>query len=440
MMSSELHRRIRSQVETIPLIDTHEHLMSEATRLAQPIDLFYWFSQYASSDLVSAGMSEETLQKLHDSRIPLDERWAEFAPFWVSVRTTGYGRTLLLAARDLFQVEDIAENTYRELSAKIAASNTGGWYHHVLKERANIELAIVDPLEDVDPTPLEEIDRRFFAPVIRMNDFIIPCNRLEISMLERKTGVTIHSLNGLLKAIDVALERAVAANVAGVKVATAYERSLFFEKVAQADAERVFNRVNRHPARYRADFEIGKHRPPVSWEEAIPLHDYLMHQVIQRAIEYHLPIQIHTGLQEGNGNCIANSNPLQLVNLLIEYREAKFDLFHAGYPYQGDMATLAKNFPNAYVDLCWLHIISPWVARQALHEFIETVPANKILGFGGDYKFVEGAYAHSRVARDNVAEVLTEKVEAGYLTEGEAMGLAAKLLRENAVQLFRLPV
>ena len=70
------------------------------------------------------------------------------------------------------------------------------------------------------------------------------------------------------------------------------------------------------------------------------------------------------------------------LHLLLEYREARFDLFHAGYPYQSEMATLGKNFPNAYVDLCWVHVISPWVARQTLHEWIETVPANKIFAFG----------------------------------------------------------
>jgi hypothetical protein len=87
-----------------------------------------------------------------------------------------------------------------------------------------------------------------------------------------------------------------------------------------------------------------------------------------------------------------------------------------------------------------VHIISPWVARQALHEWIETVPANKILAFGGDYIFVEGAYAHARLARHNVAAVLAEKVEARYLTEDEAVSLAHKLLRENAVRLFCLTV
>jgi len=434
VLMSKLHERISTEIETIPLIDTHEHLVSEETRLSQKIDLFYWFSHYASSDLVSAGMSEETLERLRDPDRPLSERWAEFAPVWEDARTTAYGRTLLLAARDLFDIYDINEATYQELSEKISASNYEGWYDHVLKDQANIALSILDPLEDFDPTPLEGINRRFFAPVIRLDDFVTACNRIELMALERKTGMMIHSLDDLLEAVGLASERAVAAGVVGVKVGLAYSRTLHFEKVARADAERVFNRISRYPLALN---DVAQ-QPPVSWTEAKPLQDYLMHQVIRLAIEQHLPIQIHTGLQEGTGNFLANANPLHLVNLLIEYPEARFDLFHAGYPYQGEMATLGKNFRNAYVDLCWVHIISPWVARQTLHEWIETVPANKIFAFGGDYIFVEGAYAHSRMARSNVAQVLTEKVEAGYLTEDEAIAVGHKLLRENAARFFRL--
>jgi len=164
-----------------------------------------------------------------------------------------------------------------------------------------------------------------------------------------------------------------------------------------------------------------------------------MHQAIRRAIDHNLPLQVHTGLQEGTGNLLLNSHPLQLVNLFLEYPEARFDLFHAGYPFQSELATLGKNFQNVYLDLCWVHVISPWVARQTLHEWLETVPANKIFAFGGDYIFVEGAYAHSRMARTNVAEVLAEKVSSGYLTEAEAFTLAHMLLRDNAIRFFRLP-
>ncbi len=379
-------------------------------------------------------MPEQMLPRLRDPNRPLDARWNEFAPFWRHARTTGYGRALLLAARDLFNVDDINDSTYQRLSEEIAASNRSGWYEEVLKKRANIELSVLDVLEEFDPTPMAEIDRRFFAPVLRVDDFLTPCNRSDLARLEARAGSAIHSLDDLLRAIDAALERAVAAGAVGIKVATAYVRSLKFEQVVKADAERVFNQLSRYPIVQDAITQL----PPVSWTEAKPLQDYLMHHVIRRAIEHYLPIQVHTGLQEGNGNFLTHANPLNLVNLLIQYGEVRFDLFHAGYPYSSEVAVLGKNFPNVYVDLCWVHVISPWVARRVLHEWIETVPSNKILAFGGDYIFVEGAYAHARMARDNVAAVLTEKVETGYLREAEAMELAHKLLRDNALQLFCL--
>ena len=89
-----------------------------------------------------------------------------------------------------------------------------------------------------------------------------------------------------------------------------------------------------------------------------------------------------------------------------------------------------------YPDLCWLHIIAPGVAKRALHELIETVPANKILGYGGDFFHVEGAYAHAQMARAITAEVLAEKVEQGYLREEEARVLLDRILYRNGKELF----
>ena len=73
-----------------------------------------------------------------------------------------------------------------------------------------------------------------------------------------------------------------------------------------------------------------------------------------------------------------------------------------------------------------------------LHEWIETVPGNKIFGFGGDYGFVEGIYGHSVIARENVAQVLAEKVEEGYFDESEAIESGKKILRDNAYEFFRI--
>ncbi len=116
-----------------------------------------------------------------------------------------------------------------------------------------------------------------------------------------------------------------------------------------------------------------------------------------------------------------------------------FILLHT-YPYGHTAGALAKTFPNVYLDLAWLYIISPRVAEDSLAEFIETVPGNKILGFGGDYGYVEGIYAHAVMARDVIAAVLARKVQDRYLTEAEAGQLATRLLRTNALELYKLPL
>jgi len=164
----------------------------------------------------------------------------------------------------------------------------------------------------------------------------------------------------------------------------------------------------------------------------------MMHQVLDLAKEFDLPVQIHTGLQAGNGNDITNSNPTHLINLFMEYPEVNFCLFHSSYPYGGELSVLAKNFPNVFIDMCWTPVISPSYSIRYLNEWLETVPANKIMVFGGDYSVVELVYAHSVFARRIVAKVLIDKVKTGYFSEEEAKYIALKLLRENALEIFKL--
>ncbi len=442
---SELAARIAGAVNAIALVDTHEHLLSEVERSRAAVDFSYLFPHYASSDLLSAGMPPALLEAVRlptravlveraaRTRRPrpypapvrtdmsLEERWDAVEPYWDCIRHTGYGQCLRIAARDLFGVPDINRENYRRLSEAIAASNRPGWYQHVLKDKARIAISIQD-------NGRATVDKTFFAPVVRLEHVAAARTRDELAALEADSGVTIHSLDDLLRVMHVMLERYLADGAVGVKIALAYRRIIRFEKVAKADAERLFNRISSH---------LGE---GLSWEDARPLQDYLVHEIIRAAIERDLPIQMHTGLQEGNENILTNSNPMHLVNLFIEYREAKFDLFHGGYPYLGEVLALAKNFPNVYLDLCWLHIISPTAGVRILHEAIETVPANKIFAFGGDFIIPEGAYGHSVLARQVVSQVLAEKVEHGTFNEDEALRLGRRMLRENPAKIYRLKV
>lgn len=442
---SDLVRRIQAAVDAIQLVDTHEHLFAEDERHRAAVDFGYLFPHYASSDLVSAGLPPSLLEAVRLPSLPamverwrrmrraryfptpprtdmsIEERWEVLAPYWECIRSTGYGTCLRIAIRDLFDVADLSGQTIRQLSDAIAASRRPGWYHHVLKEKARIAVSIQD---DGRAT----VDKNFFVPAVRLEHFAVARTREELSALEGECGFAIHSLDELVKAMQTALDRYVMEGAVAVKIGLAYRRTIRFEKVPRAEAERLFNRIASH---------LGE---GPSWEEARPLQDYMIHQVIRAAIDRDLPIQIHTGLQEGNENILTNSNPMLLVNLFIDYREAKFDVFHGAYPYTGELLALAKNFPNVYLDLCWLHIISPSAGARVLHEAIETVPANKIFAFGGDFIIPEGAYGHSVMARQVVSRVLTEKVSEGYLTEDEAVGLAGRILRDNPAALYRLTV
>jgi predicted TIM-barrel fold metal-dependent hydrolase len=100
------------------------------------------------------------------------------------------------------------------------------------------------------------------------------------------------------------------------------------------------------------------------------------------------------------------------------------------------LSVLAKIFPNVYVDFCWAHIISGSLSRRTLHEMLETVPANKIFGYGGDYRYPELSYAHAKMARQNIARVLAGKVAEGFFTETEAVGVARMILHDNPNRMF----
>ena len=440
---NQSNERIKAEVEGISLVDTHEHIMFEAERNECAVDFSYLFAHYNSSDLISAGLSPRMMEAIRLPMYPvrveiykrrkvrriipepervdmsLDERWQAMEPFWDMIRNTAYAKQTLITIRDIFGIDDLNRNTYRQLSEAIAKSRKPDWYRHVMREKANIAVSIVDwQSTDLQPD--------IFVPTMRLDHFVGVLSRADLGILEGESGITIHSLDDLVKAMRTTLEGYVARGTVAVKSALAYNRVLKYDKVSRHEAEIAFNRIASH---------LGE---GLAWLEAKPLQDYMMHQVIRAAIEVGLPIQIHTGLQEGNENIITNAKPTHLVNLFIEYKEAKFDLFHGGYPYVHEWATLAKYFANVTADITWLPIISPEMARRLLHELIETVPGNKIMAFGGDSMTVEMAYGHAVMTRQVVARVLSEKVDEGYLSEDEAVVLARRMLRDNPASLYKL--
>jgi len=409
--------RLKKEISEIRIIDTHEHLETEEERLGQKVDLFHWFSHYASCDLISAGMKPEDLNECRDTGKPLEERWKKFAPYWECVRTTGYGKALIFAAKELYGVNEISGKTFAQLSEKISAANKKGFYKWVLKEKAGIDIS----LRPEDMHYFGKLDRDFFAPVVYTDGLIGIWNRESIDAISKAFKKEIASVDDLSGTIDAAIDTAVRDGACAAKCGLAYARILKFEDTDKSVAGIVLDRILKKEA-----------------TDPKPLQDFLMHRMLEKLEKKGLPLQVHTGIQEGNGNYLTNSNPVHLLNLFFRYPCLKFDIFHAGYPYSSELAVMAKNFPNVYADMCWMYVISPTASKKILHDWLDTIPNNKIFGFGGDYIFAEGAYAHSRIAREIIFQVIQEKYKRGWFDEEECLMLARKLLSDNALDFFKI--
>ncbi|MDB4583821.1 amidohydrolase family protein [Draconibacterium sp.] len=413
-------QRIRNHIDQQKVIDTHEHLMNpKGIPNSGMFDFMLLFHHYADDDIKSSGMSKPMFNTLLTDSLSVLQKWEIMKPFWEKSFNTAYNRVVSLTAHKLFGIKDINENTVVELSNKIQKAYQSDWFHTVLKDKCNIEYVINDSGDRSFG------DQSMFRYTKRFGYFQID-SKAEIEKIAKNQKIQISSLNDLEKSLESEFKKAVEKGFLTVKVGIAYSRILYFEDVQKSQAEKVFNFIYQNE---NNDF---------SFNEVKPLSDYMMHRIIELAGKYNKPIQIHTGLQAGDGNYIENSNPTHLANLFLQYRDVNFILFHGGYPFGGELASLAKNFRNVYIDMCWLYIISPSYSERYLHEWLETVPANKIMGFGGDYHNVENVYGHLLFAKEIIGNVLIEKVENGYLSEPEALKIASMLLHDNALNFFQL--
>jgi len=421
---SSAYDTLREFIFSLDIIDTHEHLPPFEKERDRDTDvLAEYLRHYFSSDLISAGLSDDGLAFARDATQPIRKRWETVAPYWHACRSTGYGRELDIAVRELYGIDAINGDTIETLNEAFRATlGTDGQYEKVLKETAKIEISIEDAESACVTGGGDAVDPRYFRPVFRLDKFIAPEGTATLDELGGLTDVTIGSLEDLKRAAEVHFEARLASGCIGLKCGLAYMRTLGFEKTSAAEAERDFAKLleGADAASLRA------------------LQDHMMHFVCSLADDRRLPFQVHTGLQEGNGNFIRHADPTLLTNLFMEYPNVPFDLFHIGYPYQQSMSALAKNFRNVFIDFAWVHVISPEAAVRALVEYLDAVPANKILGFGGDYNFIDGVAGHACMARENIAKALAFKVTDGSFGVDRARELARMILRDNPAAVFAL--
>jgi hypothetical protein len=426
--NDSVYERIRKHAEGILVINTHEHQHIPADYGNYKFRFYHLLAaSYLAADVTSSGADASDWAGI--DTLDSDQAWDVYGKALDYSRTTSYYYQFAEGFRELYELKDpyFTRENINSLSSEIEENykDYNEWFDKAFR-KTGYQLMILDQYWK----PFNrDIDQKHFALAFNINLLVSsaakkPGDGLEIYGLYREAArqnYTINNFDDYLSFCDTLFRENLRKKAVCIKNAMAYSRSLFYEDVSYEEAKLLYDRPSAS----------------LSPAEAKKIEDFMFHFIIRKAADYNLPIQIHTGYLAGNGNVLDNGYPLKLNNLFIKYPEAKFIIFHGGFPWTGECAALAKMFPNVYLDLVWLPQISMKEAVRSLDLMLDCVPYNKFC-WGGDCGLIEESAGSLSVARDVVSEVLAGRVKRGLLSEDIALEITDRIFRKNAIEIFDL--
>ncbi|MBI4557715.1 MAG: amidohydrolase family protein [Candidatus Hydrogenedentes bacterium] len=425
-------QEIAELIRATAWVDTHEHLWDESTRLRLsaegkfPSDFSAFFFGYPTSDLLSAGLPAECHQRLFSPVVDVATKWRDIEPYYKPTWHTGYMRNVRASIHALTGEDEIDGSNCGRISEALAKLLQPGHYRQVLRTISNIEYCQVASLE-------AHVFHETESPDLLCQDFHFDPLCLEKSFVPGDVMMDLaqaasrepSDLSAWYEIIEWHFAR-FAPRAIALKHASAYQRRLDYEPVSSEAAAPLFDRYRRDPS-------------ALSDEERKALHDHLFHFCVRQAVDYNLPIKMHTGYHAGVFGMPLRRVQHNLSDLCPVFQlhpDARFVLFHMGFPYQHEAMALAKHYPNVFIDLSWAWIISPSATGRFVKEFLVSAPATKLLCFGGDYWNLEGVPGHAVIARQGLARSLSELVQEAWIDNSEVSGMIRQLMRDNPYALF----
>ena len=408
---SPTESRLFEKFEELPVIDAHEHLAPERVRVSQPMDVCDLFIHYTRTDFLCAGMTNDEWKRMHDKSVDLKSRWAILRKYLPHIRYGSYARPAFIYARHL-GFDDINDDNYLDISERLQADNKPGIYRKILVEMCNIRAALTQANRT-------DYDLDFMIPVMPLDTYAGVRSWKDVqSLCDKLNEKEPNTVDEYVEIAKLGFERWIKEGVVGLKTV-----SLPFCEYSREKAVSLFDKIKRQE------------------KETLPemnhLKVYLLETLMDVAADLGLVIAVHTGVWGD----FRQLDPRHMISIFARHPKTRFDMYHMGMPWVRDAGLIGKNFPNVWLNLCWSHIVSPEMVCSALDEWIDLVPVNKIIGFGGDYgKPVEKVYGHLTMARENIARVLARRIERGLIDMDDALQIARQWFYETPKELYNLDV
>lgn len=233
--------------------------------------------------------------------------------------------------------------------------------------------------------------------------------------------------------VTATLARQKAAGAVGIKFEAAYLRSLDFEPASAEAARGVYARFAGGGTPTHAEYTL--------------VEDYLFRVIAREAGRRGLAVQIHSTEGFGGFYSPEGAAPHQLESVFNDpaLRGTTFVIVHGGWPrVEETMALLGK--PNVYADISLMNVLAePHALAAALRMWLGDSPEKIMFGSdafdGGDAQgWEQVAWVASRNSRAALGEALGGMIRDGEITRARAMELARMVLRDNALNAYKLAV
>jgi uncharacterized protein len=411
-MATSLQQALYEQISALPTTDAHEHLHAEEMRVGRQVDIFLLFHQYLKVDLEGAGMDPQATDELGSEDIALDQKWDSIAPYLDRVITGGVAGPPLAALRKFFDADCLTKDNYVALTEKIRAHNRPGLFEHILREVCHIDTVLNQNMT------LWQTD--IFKPILFESFFIGNGPRQSLEDALAAFGWELPSdLSGYVSLLEQMLRQRKQEGMIGVK---GYCNP--YVSIPEEDARPAYQRL-----------VVGNER---EGDGQFVLR-YLRSRMYDLCAQVNLVAVLHSGVWAGNWADLEPIRPTHIYGIASAHRQTRFDLFHAASPQPADAGFLSRSLPNVYLNSCWSHLLSPRLTLAAWDMWLDMLPINRVMAWGGDYWWaIENVWGSVDKARQVLAELLASRIERGDFSEARALQIARCWMHDNAREIYFL--
>jgi glucuronate isomerase len=416
-MSESLTTRLLEEIEKLPIIDAHSHIVPQAAASTTLTDLlgYHYFTELVHSAGVPRAHIEDPALSDRDKCSLLV---GHLPPLFNTVQYSW----LVDICRAFFELPtgvDVTPDNFAAIyDTALQRMSDPAWEQTVI-ERSNLEAVFLT--NDFDD-PLTGFDTSFYVPCLRTDDLVFKLHEPRVrERLMQATGIDAGDAGSLRAAIGKLFEH-------------------FVSRGARACA--ISLPPDFAPTRPTGDSWLNPASDTPNRETAAAVFWMLAEFCDEHKLPFDLMIGVNRqvyrdGVFQGQDLYDSRVSLIQYRELFNAFPAVTFPVSVLASVTNQELVSYAWIFPNVVTNGHWWYSNTPTFIERDLAARLEAVPATKQIGYYSDMYKLEFALPKFGMYKRILARVLAQTMVIGRgWSEQRAVDLAAMLLKGNVEQIF----